>query len=233
MCICFHSSSDAPPSSKEILPHPSIVALCPQKPILAYPCDLTKGNVCLARLNEPGSKPAGGKDGAAGTDTEAYGSYQILEAHDHPVTCLAFRKDGQWLATASARGTIIRVWDTDTKQLVMELKRSKIGREAKIHSLCFSDDGTMLVVSSSTPTIHIFAIQGEKKNDRAFAFIRLDKQKISERHHISSFKPDNQTVQVAFADGTFQCYQLPQPSSSSQNCTLIDTQNLLERKKSA
>jgi WD40 repeat protein len=78
----------------------------------------------------------------------------------------------------------------------MELKRSKMGRAAKIQSLCFSDDGTMLVVSSSSKTIHIFAIQGEKKSDRAFAFIRLDQEGISETKHISSFKPDNCTIQV-------------------------------------
>lgn len=220
-----------PPTTKDIH-HPSIVALCPQKPILAYPCDAVKGNVCIARLNEPGAKTPSGKDGAAGTDNEAYGSYQILEAHDHPVTCLAFRKDGQWLATASTHGTIIRVWDTDSKVLVMELKRSKVGREAKIHSLCFSDDGTMLVCSSSTKTIHIFAIQGDKKNDRAFAYIRLDKEKITESNHISSFKPDNQTVQVAFANGEYRYYQLPPPGSSNPNCTLLSKHNLLEKKKS-
>lgn len=216
------------PTSKDIPNHPSVVALCPQKPILAYPCDAQKGHVCIARLNEPGQKTVAAKEGAAGSESEAYGSYQILEAHDHPVTCLAFRKDGQWLATASARGTIIRVWDTDTKALVMELKRSRVGREAKIHSLCFNDEGTMIVCSSSTKTIHIFAVQGDRKNDKAFAYIRLNEEKISESNHISSFRSDNQTVQVAFADGTYRCYKLP--DTAGHNCTLIETQKLLDKK---
>lgn len=219
-------------SPKELAPpHPSIVALCPQKPILAYPCDLNKGHVCIAKLNEPGAKSAGGKDVGAEGDSQAYGSYQILEAHDHPVTCLAFRKDGQWLATASSHGTIIRVWESETRKLVIELKRSRVGREATIKSLCFSDDGTMLVVSSSTKTIHIFSISEDKKNDKAFAFIRLDKEGITESEHISSFKSDNKHVQVAFADGSYRVYRLPPPNSSNQNCDCVITHNLLEKKK--
>ena len=225
--------SDQSNPPKEITPpHPSIVALCPQKPILAYPCDLTKGNVCIAKLNEPGAKSAGaGKDVSAEGDSQAYGSYQILTAHDHPVTCLAFRKDGQWLATASSHGTIIRVWETETRKLVMELKRSRVGREATIKSICFSDDGTMLVVSSSTKTIHIFSISEDKKNDKAFAFIRLDKEGITESEHISSFKSDNKHVQVAFADGNYRVYRLPPPNSSNQNCECVNQCKLLENRK--
>lgn len=214
-------AADAPP------PHPGTVVLCPQKPILAYPCDPVRGNVCLARLKDPSTV----KPGAAEGDADAYGSYQILEAHDHPVVALAFRKDGQWLATASQRGTIIRVWDTESKALVMELKRSGFGREATIHSLSFSDDGTMLVCSSSSKTIHIFAIQGERKSERAFAFIRLDHEGITETKHISSFRPDNQTVQVAFADGQFYAFRIPPPSSKSDKCDRIDKRSLLEGPK--
>lgn len=195
---------------------------------------MTKGNVCLAKLNEPSVVSAAGKDASNGgnAESEAYGSYQILEAHDHAVVCLAFGKDGERLATASTRGTIIRVWDTNTKALVTELKRSKIGREAKIHSLCFSEDGSMLVVSSSSKTIHIFAIDGEKKNDRAFAYIRLDKENIDEKNHISSFSQDGQTIQVAFADGKFCLFRLPTASSANQNCTKISEYNLIEKKAS-
>ncbi|KAH7819870.1 Autophagy-related protein 18 B (Atg18B) [Monocercomonoides exilis] len=222
----FNQTTPVPP---EALSNPPIVALCPQKPILAYPCDPARGNVCLARLNEPGSArtPTPTSSGASTTDAETYGSYQILEAHDHPVVALAFRKDGQWLATASAKGTIIRVWDTESKAMVMELKRSSVGRQAHIHSLAFSDDGTMLVVSSSSKTIHIFAIQGEKKSEKSCAFIRLDQEGITETKHISSFKPDNQTIQVAFADGQYFHFRLPPPGSTNKKCERAEHHSLL------
>jgi WD40 repeat protein len=95
-------------------------------------------------------------------------------------------------------GTCIRIWDTRSRQLVHELKRSKIGKGATIHSLCFSDDGTMLVVSSSSATIHVFAIAGEKKSDTSFACAHLDDMKITETRHISSFGADNTFIQVWF-----------------------------------
>lgn len=90
----------------------------------------------------------------------------------------------------------------------------------------------MLVVSSSSKTIHIFAIDGEKKNDRAFAYIRLDKENIDEKNHISSFSQDGQTIQVAFADGKFCLFRLPTASSANQNCTKISEYNLIEKKAS-
>ncbi|KAH7821313.1 Autophagy-related protein 18 A (Atg18A) [Monocercomonoides exilis] len=196
----MYFNQTTPLSSETLSGRAPVIALCPHKPILAYPCDPTKGNVCLARLNDPSvvsrTSSSSGAGGTSSVDGETYGSYQILEAHDHPVVALAFRKDGQWLATASARGTIIRVWDTETKEMIMELKRSSVGRTAEIHSLSFSDDGTMLVVSSSSKTIHIFSLQGERKSEKSIAFIRLDQEGISETKHISSFKPDNQIIQV-------------------------------------
>ncbi|KAA6403163.1 MAG: putative WD repeat domain phosphoinositide-interacting protein 2 [Streblomastix strix] len=239
---------------------PNIAALCPNKSLLAYPCDLTRGNVCLAWFGGDSGGPdkdltssdgssvglggIGSQSGpvqsgqgpqqssqqgaSSGSGDSQFGNYHILEAHDHPVCALAFRKDGKWLATASARGTCIRVWDTTTKQKVMEFKRSHIGKPALIRSLCFSEDGQLLVVSSSSTTIHVFAVTGEHKSDTSFACIYLKEVGITENYNISSFGQNQNIIQVAFADGMYYHFQLPDPTSSSKKCVKVEMYNLLK-----
>lgn len=225
--IYFNQSTPVP---EHLTGRPSIAALCPQKPFLAYPCDPVKGNVCIAKLNEPQSQTpssGGAPPPSGGQDNDTYGTYQIIEAHDHPVVALAFSKTGDMLATASARGTCIRVWETSTRQMIHELKRSKMGRAATIHSLCFSDDGSLLVVSSSSKTIHVFAVTGERKSETSIAQAHLDDMKIGEERHISSFGADGTFIQVIFADGNFYHFRIPPANSKNKNMELTQPHNLL------
>ncbi|KAK2952104.1 putative WD repeat domain phosphoinositide-interacting protein 2 [Blattamonas nauphoetae] len=199
------------------------IALCPQRTLLAYPCDTTTGNIYLVTLRDVKSTEV-----VEGGDN--YGSYKIIEAHDHPVAALAFTNDGSWLATASTRGTTIRIWDTHSRQQIMELKRSKIGKTAAVHSLSFSEDGSMLVVSSTSKTIHIFAVMGERKSEKSIACIYLDDEGITETYHISAFNADSNVIQVAFADGNYLHYRLPPPGASSRKCERCLEHSLLDRR---
>jgi WD repeat-containing protein 45 len=82
-------------------------------------------------------------------------SVQIV-AHQNPLSALCLNFAGTLLATASDRGTLVRIFSTDTGNALQELRR---GREkAEIHSICFDLKGSWLACSSDRSTIHIFTV---------------------------------------------------------------------------
>lgn len=46
-----------------------------------------------------------------------------INAHQGELACLAVSQQGVMVATASTKGTLIRVWDTTKKVLLIELRR--------------------------------------------------------------------------------------------------------------
>jgi len=80
----------------------------------------------------------------------------IIPAHTTPLRALALSRKGDMVATASEKGTIIRVWAYPSTTKLAEFRRGI--DEAAIFSLAFSPNGLMLAVSSDKSTIHIFDI---------------------------------------------------------------------------
>uniref|UniRef100_T1IRF5 Uncharacterized protein n=1 Tax=Strigamia maritima TaxID=126957 RepID=T1IRF5_STRMM len=80
-----------------------------------------------------------------------------IPAHKSVLAALAFDRSGSKLATASVKGTIIRVFDTLKGNKIAEFRRGS--SPAIIYSLSFSFDSAFLSVSSNTPTIHIFKLE--------------------------------------------------------------------------
>lgn len=81
---------------------------------------------------------------------------KIITAHNNGLSALTLSDDGLRLATASERGTIIRVWDTQTGKMLHEFRR---GLEVvTITSLVFDMDTTRLAVCSDKGTMHIFSL---------------------------------------------------------------------------
>eukprot|EP00667_Euglena_gracilis_P011551 EG_transcript_11801 len=80
-----------------------------------------------------------------------------VAAHQSPATVVALSADGGLLATASEKGTLIRVFDTATGDLRREFRRG--ADRATVYCLAFSPDAALLVASSNTGTIHVFAVQ--------------------------------------------------------------------------
>ncbi|AVK75341.1 WD40-repeat containing protein [Pandoravirus quercus] len=78
----------------------------------------------------------------------------VLRAHEMPLARLSLNADGSLLATASEKGTVIRVWDTASGEKRAELRRGKDA--ASINNLVFSLDSRWLAVSSDRGTVHIF-----------------------------------------------------------------------------
>jgi len=65
------------------------------------------------------------------------------------------------LATASDKGTVIRVWSIPGAEKLYQLRRGT--REAHIYSITFNTMSTLLAVSSAHDTVHIFKLGSSKK----------------------------------------------------------------------
>lgn len=80
----------------------------------------------------------------------------MIEAHNSPLSCIALNNDGTLLATASEKGTIIRVFSIPDAQKLYQFRRGSI--PARIYSMSFNSTSTLLSVSSATETVHIFRL---------------------------------------------------------------------------
>ena len=80
----------------------------------------------------------------------------VIEAHNSPLSCIALNNDGTLLATASEKGTIIRVFSIPDAQKLYQFRRGSI--PARIFSMSFNSTSTLLCVSSATETVHIFRL---------------------------------------------------------------------------
>nr|7XFR_A Chain A, Isoform 2 of WD repeat domain phosphoinositide-interacting protein 2 [Homo sapiens]7XFR_C Chain C, Isoform 2 of WD repeat domain phosphoinositide-interacting protein 2 [Homo sapiens] len=105
-------------------------------------------------------------------DTINLRAANMIPAHDSPLAALAFDASGTKLATASEKGTVIRVFSIPEGQKLFEFRRG-VKRCVSICSLAFSMDGMFLSASSNTETVHIFKLETVKEQGRAFATVRL------------------------------------------------------------
>ncbi|KAJ0014113.1 hypothetical protein Pint_19834 [Pistacia integerrima] len=82
---------------------------------------------------------------------------EFIMAHDSNIARLALTLDGRFLATASCKGTLIRVFNTSDGSLLQEVRRG--ADRAEIYSLAFSKTAQWLAVSSDKGTVHVFGLK--------------------------------------------------------------------------
>ncbi|KAI3448588.1 hypothetical protein Pfo_005253 [Paulownia fortunei] len=89
---------------------------------------------------------------------------KLIPAHDSSVACVALTNDGRLLATASSKGTLVRMFNTLDGLLLQELRRGS--ERAEIYSLSFSLTAQWLAVSSDKGTVHVFSLKVDSRSLR-------------------------------------------------------------------
>ncbi|EOY20217.1 Autophagy 18C isoform 3 [Theobroma cacao] len=82
---------------------------------------------------------------------------KLINAHDSHIACLTLTLDGLLLATASTRGTLVRIFNTMDGTRLQEVRRG-VDR-ADIYSIALSPNVQWLAVSSDKGTVHIFNLR--------------------------------------------------------------------------
>merc|ERR1719370_1582651 len=88
-----------------------------------------------------------------------------VNAHKNELVCLAINQQGTMVATASTKGTLIRIWDTARRIQLVELRRG--ADQARIYCINFSSSDEWLCCSSDKGTVHVFALQDYRLNKRS------------------------------------------------------------------
>jgi len=123
-----------------------------------------------------------------------------ISAHKTEITCIGMSVDGTLVATASTKGTLIRVFNTKTGALEREFRRGT--QATAITSLNFTVDNNFLLVSSGSGTIHVFDVCESGKN-RDRSMIRFH---TTSPRSLSCFGTDKTTVIVVGYDGKYSRY---------------------------
>lgn len=89
-------------------------------------------------------------------DTILGKAVNVIEAHRSPLCCVALNSEGTRVATASETGTIVRVFSVPDGQKLYQFRRGTI--PSTIYHMSFNLSSTLLCVSSTTETVHIFRL---------------------------------------------------------------------------
>ncbi|KAH0645481.1 hypothetical protein KY284_033365 [Solanum tuberosum] len=182
-------------------------------------------------------------------------STKSIVAHDSVLACFALTREGNLLATASTKGTLIRIFNTLEGTLLQEVRRGL--DRAEIYSLSFSPTAQWLAVSSDKGTVHVFSLKvnlGNRSTDKSncssnfrvpvaasssFSFIRgaLPKYFSSEwsvaqfrlpgvSQYIVTFGNENNTLIILGWDGSF--FRCKFDPASGKEMTQLEYHNFLE-----
>ncbi|XKL60934.1 hypothetical protein PGB90_007991 [Kerria lacca] len=88
-----------------------------------------------------------------------------IAAHEAALSCISLNLQGTRLATASEKGTLIRVFDTSSGTMINELRRGT--NAANIYCINFNSDSSLLCVASDHGTVHIFSVEDQKMNKQS------------------------------------------------------------------
>ena len=81
--------------------------------------------------------------------------------HENPISHITLDFQGNIGASASEHGTVIRVFDCMSLQVLHELRRGT--SPAQVSCIAFSPDGTYILSASNRPTIHIWNLKQKQE----------------------------------------------------------------------
>lgn len=218
----------------ETLPNPNgLVALSPitENNFLAYPSPpppANKNGLNLININNaanPGNdsnqQPTNSSITSRVGDVIIFNAktlqpYCVIEAHKATLAAIALSSDGLLLASASVKGTIIRVFSVETGQKLYQFRRGTYG--TKIYSLSFSSDNKFLTASSATETVHIFKLTDE------FQVNKLSSETIGLRNGASSAKSRTNSINAKNATTETNTENVNDDVKTSKNQSQTNTE---------
>ena len=88
-----------------------------------------------------------------------------IKAHEHNVSCISISNNGENMATASERGTMIRIWRTSTRDCMVEFRRGSA--PTRITNIAWNYTNTHVLATSERGTIHVFHAKSEDENQKS------------------------------------------------------------------
>jgi WD40 repeat protein len=179
----------------------------PERTIIACPANIKgKVNVCFYDIN---AVPSSASGPAARSKTTS------IVAHESSLAVVSLYFEGKRLATASTKGTLIRVFDTCSGDRLFELRRGV--EKVDIYSIAFNSSSDWLAVSSDKGTVHVFSLRqtGDMNQKSSLAAISVvlpsyfqsqwsfAQLRVPDYRSICCFGRDPNTVVCLCADGSY------------------------------
>jgi len=161
----------------------------------------------------------------------------VISAHSNSISGVCLNKEGTLVATVSERGTLVRIWNTQSGEMVKELRRGL--DTAEITSMCFNKDSTQLLICSSKGTMHIFYLsQTNRKSSLSYFESILPTYFSSEWSSISiqvepksichfSYSEDNLVYVIDHNASIFKKYQI---NTQDNTCLLLSNDEFYKQK---
>jgi len=170
-------------------------------------------------------------------DTISITPLNRIHAHATPIAALALSHDASLLATASHKGTVIRVFRVRCGSKAHTFRRGTLA--SHVYCIAFSRDAHLLAVSAASGTIHIFNLAHPQSSEgiitslvpalsdlldppRCFAFIRL---RCAAYPNVCAF-PTNHHVRVATWEGLVSEYLVD--DAAGGECRLVNENTTLD-----
>ncbi|KAK8849687.1 hypothetical protein IAR55_005022 [Kwoniella newhampshirensis] len=130
---------------------------------LAYPSPApSASSTPLSSSAVPAPPPAPTTGDVLLFDTISLSALNVIQAHKTPIAALALNSTGTMLATASDKGTVVRVFSVPDAKKLWQFRRGT--QSARIFSINFNLMSTLLAVSSDSSTIHIYRLANSPKS---------------------------------------------------------------------
>jgi autophagy-related protein 18 len=153
-------------------------------------------------------------------DASKLEAVNVVTAHRAPLSFVTLNSTGTLLATASDKGTIIRVFSVPKAEKLYQFRRGAM--PSKIYSMSFNSTSSLLCVSSATETIHIFKLGGPQQRTS------LDQARPSSMHSDTARdRKQSPDINGSYADGVSADSEesdtlgKPSPFSRKHNGTLL------------
>jgi WD40 repeat protein len=94
----------------------------------------------------------------------------VIPGHTNNISAIAINNEGSIIASASERGTLVRVFDTrNTRDPLKVVRRGT--NPATIKSIALNRLGTELAVGSETGTVHLFSCEDGPNNYNSSSYL--------------------------------------------------------------